>query len=275
VRIGHLAVLLALGSGIVLAQGDDGAGTPPRAVEGKKAAEQVLASIVTVLESTAKSDTKAATKALRDPSWAVRTFAAIRLGTLGLDAASVRALKEASAPGSKPLAEGAAPLAAADKLVVKADPAAPPEPATVADEGVRIYASLVRNELSTKRAPPAVLAKLVLELPTYAEAANDARARGFIARELLAIGDTDQILKDLGVKTTAAAVADDGKKVYEWFQSNGTYLYFHPADKGLRVDLEARSACVASEKFREKTPWKQGEGPTSPASPSKKAKDVR
>ena len=86
----------------------------------------------------------------------------------------------------------------------------------------------MRNELTVGKAPAEELRLLLGTLPDYAEAAEDPRAKSFVAREIVALTDEPQILKDLGAKDVNAAVAENGKKVYEWFRSNEKYLYRPP-----------------------------------------------
>src|SRR5581483_6471181 len=149
---------------------------------------------------------KSALAGLRDASWAVRAFAAIRLGVVGLDEPTVRSLRDAARPGSKPPAADDAKVAAAETFAkdVKEtkEKSGPERKATAGDEGIRSYASLVRNELSVKKVP-----------------AEELRARNFIARELLALCESDRIVKELSAKDVNAAVGEDGKKVFEWFRS--------------------------------------------------------
>jgi hypothetical protein len=268
------AVALAvpvLVTGAALAQEDGLGGKSPQPNKGEP--RRVLETLVTILESTHKNDPKPALAGLRDAHWAVRQFAAIRLGALGLEGDVLRKLIDASHCGSATPGKEDANVAAAEKWAAawKPEKAGDETPvASPADEAMRIVGSLVRNELSVRSAQPAQLVKLVLELPAFAEAARDARAASFAAREIASIVDTDSLLVDLGAESVNEAVEGNGKHVFEWLRQNGRFLYFHPGDRGLRLDAAARSANQSSEDFRKQTPWAKGEGPEAPANPKKK-----
>jgi hypothetical protein len=126
------------------------------------------------------------------------------------------------------------------------------------------------NELDVRRAGPSELRAIVLELPAYAAAAKDPRANDLVARVLISRGDRETILADLKQKDANGAVAGGGQKVFEWYRANGTYCYYHPGDRALRVDLEARAATTPTDAYRAKNPWKEGEGPDSPANPARR-----
>jgi hypothetical protein len=255
-----LALLVLVAPLAALAQ-EEGVGGVPA----KKEPKRVLDQIVKVLDDTRKKDAGSAVAALKDANWAVRAVAAIRLGVLGLDEPTVRALRDAARPGSKKPADDDASVKAAETFAATVKPKeGKVDPASAGDDGIRTYVSLVQNELSVRRAPASDLRAAILGLPAYAEAAADPRANDFVARMLMAFGDDEQILKDLGAKNTAAAVEGGGKKVFDWYHSNAQFLYLHPKDGCLRVDLAARSAGTSTDSFREKSPWGPDEGPNAP-----------
>jgi len=261
---GLVLVVAALTPALLLAD-DEGAGGPPSRTKEQR---RVLDRLAEILEDTSFNKTKSALAGLRDASWAVRAFAAIRLGVVGLDEPTVRSLRDAARPGSKPPAADDAKVAAAETFAkdVKEtkEKSGPERKATAGDEGIRSYASLVRNELSVKKVPAEELRALILSLPAFAEAADDVRARNFIARELLALCESDRIVKELSAKDVNAAVGEDGKKVFEWFRSNEKYLYLHPKESALHLDVAARSDATPTDKYREKNPWAADEGPNAP-----------
>ncbi len=258
-----LALLVLAAPLAVLAQEEGLGGGPDE--KAKKESKRVLDQIDKVLDDTRKKDAPSVTAALRDPSWAVRALAAIRLGVLGLDEPTVRALRDAARPGSKAPTADDASVKAAETFAASVKPKEGKiDPASAGDDGIRTYVSLVQNELSVRRAPASDLRAAILGLPAYAEAAADPRANDFVARMLITLGDDEQILKDLGAKNVAAAVEGNGKKVFEWYRSNASYLYLHVKDGCLRVDLAARSAGTSTDSFREKTSWGPDEGPNAP-----------
>ncbi len=263
VGVALAALLLVSAPALVLAQ-DEGAGGPPGRTP--KEPRRVLEQIVKIIEDSTKQDPKSTLAGLRDPSWAVRMFAAVRMKVLGLDDPTVRALRAASRPGSKAPAADDKNVAAAEAFAKTVKPAENPEAvkASVGDDAIRVYGSLVHTELSIGKASAAELKELLATLPDYAAAAEDPRAKSFVAREIVALTDEAAILKDLGAKDVNAAVAEDGKKVFDWFRSNEKYLYRHPRDGVFYLDVAARSDGTPSEKFREKRPWKDDEGPNAP-----------
>lgn len=259
--------LALLGLALVLAP------SAARAQDRVQEKKQVLEQLCAVLETTGRHDGHTAAKALRDPSWAVRALATVRLSVLGLHKDAARALHDAARPGTKPLAEKDPALEAADALAAKtslqdADPSA--DKITIDDEGIRSYVSLLHEELQVGKADARALRDAVLDLPDLAEAAGTERAKEFVARKLLTLVDRPAVLAELECKTVHEAVRESGQRVFAWFRANGKFLYLHPREHALRLDGDARLAGQGTDAYREKNPWLEGQGPGAPVEPGKR-----
>jgi len=256
-----VALALVLGAGtLAVAQGERPLppwDRPVRQVE----ARRVVGMIQQLVESSSQRDGRPALAALGDESWLIRQVAVIRLSVLELDAATCEGLRKQSAPGSKPLPK-VDPLrkkAAAHIATIQPDPQAPAEEIDEL-EAVRLVCAVLSDQIGRKNTPDARRRELLEHGLSFRHALKR-KDRPWIGRQLLAWTDQAQALADLGFKTAKKAAADGGLKLGAWYVDNRDYLYWQPSERRFRLDDAARKAKTPSAKFREQTPWGEGEGP--------------
>lgn len=262
-KVGLLLLLLAGSAGVVNAQ------TPWwDQAEAREEGRRTLRAIKEIMEATERGDPRPAAAALQDREWMVRLFAVVRLEVLGLDTGTAVALREQADPSRPPPADTFKPLqqarAFAEALEVDAGAPAIDLPLK---EAARIGASLLTErvrsgppgeEVGTKR-------RMVETLLVWRAAVPEKGDRAWLAGRLLRLTDLERALEDLRAATPEKALDDDGDPVFEWYGQNAPYLYWHPGERKLRVDVEARAARRPSADFRRDTPWGPQDGPNRPA----------
>lgn len=99
--------------------------------------------------------------------------------------------------------------------------------------------------------------------------------RGEVVSTFISILDNDELLSEIGLPDDLNTVTADGRIVYDtkavadrwlqpltqWMVSNLPYLYFHPKERRLKLDVTARTAGIPSKNYRLNNPWGQNEGP--------------
>lgn len=89
--------------------------------------------------------------------------------------------------------------------------------------------------------------------------------RWAIAMTMLGRLDRDDLGEELGFKYQGYRFADPTDKVLAvlspWILKNLPYLYFHPVERKLKLDREARASNIASAEYRKAHPWGANEGP--------------
>ena len=220
-------------------------------------AARLLKEVEEVLRSSERGDARPAAARLRDPSWALRRFAALRLGTLGLSADQREALVEAAAPGSEPPRADWPPLLAAQALAEARLPdLAPPAKLTRAD-ALKVLVSTYSQEVQAGSHPlPARRALLFELLATRPSLDGDERA--WLALALCEL--CPEASQEVGGAKALEARA--GRLGFTWLLENEPYLYWQPARRRFRVDREARAAGQACEVYRRAHPWPAGSGPS-------------
>lgn len=258
-----LGLLLVLGgAGIAAAQP-----APWERDEARQEAERVLERLSEIMSQTGRDNAQPAVAAQQDESWIVRLVGAVRLEMLGLDREASRALKAAAKPDAPALGADAAAIKAAQALAAQHQgqgDAEPQEPG----ELLRVVASVVSEEVRTGGGEAGRKRTLLEGLLAFREAKGISEAdQAWLAGRLLLLTDDTVALEDLGAKDLKAAAKEDGEPVYVWYRSNAPYLYWHPGERRLRLDREAREAQKPSAEFRKDHPWRPDEGPHAPVSP--------
>lgn len=257
------ATPVSIALALVLLGGAPAAAQPARwdTPQAKTEAKRVLKAIRNVMAQTARQDGSGALAGVRDASWIVRVFSVVRLETLGFKGESAIQIKQSARPGRAVLKRNDAAIKAAAAFVakLKIDAAAPPMRLTPA-QAMRIMTSIVQEQVTNGSDKPATKLQLVEDMLTYRHYVKKT-PRAWLALRVLALTDLEQGLIDLKAKTARKAVGKDGQPVYDWFRSNGSYLYWQPHERRFRLDLDARQAKTPSSEFRKKTPWGKNEGP--------------
>lgn len=254
--------LLALSLG--LASGAVAQPAPWEREEAKQEAGRVLTRLREVMAETGRDNAGPAASAQGDASWVVRLVAAVRLEMLGLPREAARALKAAAHPDQAPLAEDDQARVAARTLAEQHKGQGDSEPVEVG-ELLRVVASVVSEELRSGPGEAGRKRTLLEGLLSFREAAGMPDAdQAWLAGRVLHLTDDAVALEDLGVKDIKAAVKEDGEPVFVWYRSNAPYLYWHPGERRLRVDREARAAQKPSAEYRKDQPWRPDEGPHAP-----------
>jgi hypothetical protein len=260
-----LALLLIAGSaGAVSAQ------TPAPwwdQAEAREEGRRSLQAIKTIMEATERGDPRPAAAALQDREWLVRLFAAVRLEVLGLDGPTAMALKLEADPAKPAPKDDWKPLvqarAFAEALEVDAGAPAVDLPLK---EAARIAASLLTERVKEGPAGEEVGTKrrMVETLLVWRAVVPEKADRAWLAGRLLRLTDLERALEDLKAASPEKALDDDGDPVFDWYRQNAPFLYWHPGEKKLRVDVEARTARRPSVEFRRETPWGPQDGPNRP-----------
>ncbi|MCO5172540.1 MAG: hypothetical protein M9894_40100 [Planctomycetes bacterium] len=234
--------------------------------EARAEARRTLEQVRTIVEATERGDPRPAAAALQDPAWIVRSIAVIRLDVLGLDAGTTEALRELADPGRPPPDADSKPLRRAREFAAALEVDLGPAVEVPPREAARIAASILTERV--KGGPPdedaAAKRRLVEHLLAWRPVVPEKADRAWLARRLLGLTDIDQALEDLKAPTAQRAVGDDGDAVFAWYRSNAPYLYWHPRERRLRVDVAARVARQPTAEFRRGTPWGPEEGPNAP-----------
>lgn len=234
---------------------------PWESEEKKKEAERVLGRVETIMAETSRGNAAPAAEAQGDASWMVRLMGAIRLGVVGLDASVTTELKRAALPSQGALAADHPARKAADEFARK-NPGQGEAEKTEKDELFRIVSALIVEEYRSSKGDASVKRQLLEELFPFAGLVSD-KAQAWYAGLLLSLTDQPVALADLGVKDVAAAVKEDGEAVYAWYAANASFFYWHPKERRLRVDQEARTAQQPSAEYRKTKAWRADEGPNS------------
>jgi hypothetical protein len=79
---------------------------------------------------------------------------------------------------------------------------------------------------------------------------------------------TDMIHRENGL-VTALSARRDLPKALAWVEANLEYCFFHPEERTLKLDADAREARVPSAKYRAEHPWGKSAGPNK-TDPKKK-----
>jgi len=99
-----------------------------------------------------------------------------------------------------------------------------------------------------------------------------------IAMVMLRLLDRDDLGEELGFKYQGHRFADPTDKVLAvlspWILKNLPYLYFHPVERALKLDREARAHDTPSAEYRKTHPWNANEGPNL-TDPKKKPEDIQ
>ena len=237
--------------------------TDPARAEGRR----TLTTVKDIMEATERGDPRPAAAALQDPSWVVRLLGAVRLEVLGLDAPTANALKEQADPSRPPPADDLKALRKAREFAdaLEIDAAAPAVKVEL-KEAARIAAALLTERVKSgpRGEDGATKRRMVETLLAWRAAVPEKGDRAWLARRLLGLTDIDRAVEDLRAPSAERAVGDDGDPVFDWYEANAPYLYWHPAERRLRVDVEARAAKQPSGEFRKTTAWGPQDGPNSP-----------
>ncbi|MBX3471728.1 MAG: hypothetical protein KF878_33145 [Planctomycetes bacterium] len=234
--------------------------------EAREEARRTLAQVRSLMEATERGDPRPAAAALQDRAWIVRSIAVIRLEVLGLDAGTTEALREQADPTRPAPEDDSKPLRRAREFAAALEVDLGPPVEVPPREAARIAASILTERV--KGGPPdedaAAKRRLVEHLLAWRAVVPEKADRAWLARRLLGLTDIDQALDDLKAQTAARAVGEDGDAVFTWYRSNAPYLYWHPRERRLRVDVAARVARQPTAEFRRATPWGPEEGPNAP-----------
>lgn len=232
----------------------------------REEARRTIAEVKRLMETTERGDPRPAAAALRDRAWIVRLLAAVRLGVLGLDPPTVAALRGEGDPTRPPPAEDFRPYVKAKEFAEALEVELGPPVQVEAREALRVAGSILTERV--RSGPPTEEAgtkrRMVETLLAWRAAAAEAQDHAWLARRLLGLTDLDQALRDLGKQSADEAVGRAGDDVFRWYGENVAYLYWHPAERRFRVDVEARAAQKPSAEFRRATPWPAGQGPNAP-----------
>lgn len=99
-----------------------------------------------------------------------------------------------------------------------------------------------------------------------------------IAMTMLGLLDRDDLGEELGFKYQGHRFADPTEKVLAvlspWILKNLPYLYFHPVERTLKLDRQARANDTPSAEYRKTHPWNANEGPNR-TDPKKKPQDIQ
>jgi len=94
---------------------------------------------------------------------------------------------------------------------------------------------------------------------------TDEPMRWGIAMSMLCLLDAYDLDQELGLQLQGARFKDPTDKVLAvlspWILRNLPYLYFHPLERKLKLDREARAHDSASAQYRNTHPWNANEGP--------------
>lgn len=235
--------------------------------DAREDARRTIEKVAEVMQSSERGDPRPAAAALDDKAWIVRMLAAIRLEVLGLDAGTANALRAQADPSRPPPDASFQPLKLArefaDALQVDLGPAVQIDK----KDAVRIAASILTERV--KSGPAAedaqVKRRMIESLLAWRHAVTEKADRAWLARRLLGLTDIDRAVEDLKAQSAERAVGEDGDPVFDWYQANAPFLFWHPREKRFRVDVAARTARQPSAEFRRATPWGPEEGPNAPA----------
>jgi hypothetical protein len=107
---------------------------------------------------------------------------------------------------------------------------------------------------------------------------TDEPMRWAIAMSMLRLLDAYDLDQELGLQFQVRMSKDLTDKVLAvlspWILKNLPYLYFHPVERTLKLDREARAHDSPSAEYRKTHPWNANEGPNL-IDPKKKPEDIR
>jgi len=124
---------------------------------------------------------------------------------------------------------------------------------------------------------PSVKEWLLLQVGFLGEFTAEAD-RYCIAMTMLSLLDRDELGEELGFKFQGPRFTDPTEKVLAvlspWILKNLPYLYFHPVERALKLDRQARAHDTPSAEYRKTHPWNSNEGPNL-IDPKNKPEDIR
>lgn len=255
-RCAPLLLILALAPNLARAQPEEESGPAWERASARAEAARLLGEFEQVLRSSERGDGRPAAARLRDPSWALRRFAALRLGTLGLDPAQRDALAAAATPGSDPPQADWPPLLAAQALAEARRPDLAPPPKLGRFDALKVLASLYSQEVQAGRHALPARRGLLLAL-LAARPSLTAEERSWLAQALCELCPEAQ--GEIG--GLEALRERGGRRGFAWLGDNEPYLYWQATERRFRVDREARAAGTPSEEYRRSHPWPAGGEP--------------
>lgn len=107
--------------------------------------------------------------------------------------------------------------------------------------------------------------ELALILVGMAELFEHREEKARIANRILLLIDRDEIREELDIGKGFLVTPDRSEETLgnlcDWLSANMSYLYFHPEERTLKIDQEARSRKAPSLDYRKKHPWGRNSGP--------------
>jgi len=265
--VAGMAFLLVLSGVLCAAQGTSTAETPLTEEALRAKARKLLDEVFGLLQAYQAQDAVRLAKSLGAEPEAIDLISISRLGSLGLPAPMHKAYLHAVEAADKEALEKArkavAEWAQGYRKKKRAEEAEEEAPTKADAESVLWHAWIEpirygnRGESSAK--------ELLLVQVGLREEFTDEPKRWGIAMSMLCLLDKDDLDQELGLQLQGGRFKDPTDKVLAalspWILKNLPYLYFHPVERKLKLDREARAQNAPSAEYRKTHPWGANDGP--------------
>ena len=241
----------------------------------KAQAETLLERAAAILRASAAKDATSLAAVLGTRPAALETLALNKLGQMGMPEVLRRGFAKARKTAD------AATQAEAKRAILawatKHDRDVPATPPIDVDQwqAVTALCGFWHTEIAYGAGEEASAKEFVKALIGLSDLVSEDRTRRLVAGILLSLFDPDDLRREVHIDhdhappLTGPQAETAVGAMHDWVVTNLPYFYFHPVERHLKIDAQARLAGQPTSDYRKEHPWSKDEGPNK-TDPKKK-----